>query len=166
MLSGKQLHVLYIYLLYLSQNWPTKKMAAISIMSLNKSGVLRFPQKRLFTLRMIKVFIDVWMKLVALSPNVPWSRNKGRHERKICQNLQSNFELNSQLLCSHAPTGTVTDGNMELGKGNIDFVTVSNFPRNNYLPLTLTSKKIPLLFKYLIWVFPNFYKQWEKPYST
>ena len=33
-------------------------MTAISVMSLNKAGVHSFPTKCLFTLRMVKVFID------------------------------------------------------------------------------------------------------------
>ena len=49
-------HVLCISLLFLSQSRSTmKKIAAVKAISSNKTGILSFPQKCLFTLRMVKV---------------------------------------------------------------------------------------------------------------
>ena len=49
-------HVLCISLLFLSQSRSTmKKIAAVKVISSNKTGILSFPQKCLFTLRMVKV---------------------------------------------------------------------------------------------------------------
>ena len=58
-------HILYICLLILSQSWPTfKKIAAINLTLLNETDVYNFPQKCLFTLTIVTVCINVWMKLV------------------------------------------------------------------------------------------------------
>ena len=43
---------------------------------LNKTVTENFPQKCLFTLRMIRVFINVWMNMVVLLPKFSWSRYK------------------------------------------------------------------------------------------
>ena len=49
---------------------------------LNKIDVQNFPQKCLFTLKMIRVFIHVWLNLVVLLPKFSWSQYKGRPESK------------------------------------------------------------------------------------
>ena len=55
---------------FLSRSWYTiKKMAAaINVTSLNKTNVLSFPLKCLFTLRMVRDSINAWLTLVVLLP--------------------------------------------------------------------------------------------------
>ena len=43
---------------------------------LNKTDKQNFPQKCLFTLRMTRVFINVWMNMMVLLPKFSWSRYK------------------------------------------------------------------------------------------
>ena len=66
-----------------------KKMASINVTLLNKTDVQNFPQKYLFTLRTIWVFINVWLNLVVLFPNFSWSRWKGQLEWKSSRYLQN-----------------------------------------------------------------------------
>ena len=47
-------------------------MASLIVKSLNKTDVPNFTQKYLFSLRIIEVFIDVWLNLVVLLPNFLW----------------------------------------------------------------------------------------------
>ena len=63
----------------------TKKMAAINFMPLNKTDTHIFPEKFLFTFRMVKVFVNIWQNLVVLLPDISWSQYKGRHELKKSQ---------------------------------------------------------------------------------
>ena len=46
---------------------------------LNKTDTQNFPQKCLFTLRMITGFINVWMNMVVLLPKFSWSQYKDTH---------------------------------------------------------------------------------------
>ena len=46
---------------------------------LNKTDTQNFPQKCLFTLRMIAGFINVWMNMVVLLPKFSWSQYKDTH---------------------------------------------------------------------------------------
>lgn len=118
-----------------------------------KSKIKRnFPQKCLFTFKIVRVFVNVWLKLV-LSPNLSASRSNDRHERKnrtfgiLLHGIESGFAL-------IATTFTLTDGNKELGSGNTGFLRVLNFPWSNYLHEKRFYFKIrKVFFKSLIWAF-------------
>ena len=82
MLNGKQLFVRSLNNCFLSQSWSTiKKMAAINVTSLNKTDGQCFPQKYLFTLRMItKIFINVWLELLQTFHDHDTERSEFREE--------------------------------------------------------------------------------------
>ena len=56
-----------------------KRMAAINVTSLKKTGGQNFLQKCLFTLRMIQVFINVLLNQVVLYPKFSWSQYKDQN---------------------------------------------------------------------------------------
>ena len=62
---------------FISQSSSTvKKVAAINVISLNKTDVEHFPWKFLFTRSRIRAFKNAWLHLVALLLNFSWSRYK------------------------------------------------------------------------------------------
>ena len=75
MLNQIVVHILYTCFMFLNWIWSTiKKMAAISMTPLNKTNVNSLPLKSFFTLRMVGVFINVWLNLVLLLPSFSWSK--------------------------------------------------------------------------------------------
>ena len=98
---------------------------------LNKSDIPKFYPK-MFTLRMIRVFIKTSLNMVILLPKCSWSRYKVVMNRKTIP--PGYLALNSEGDYAHiSTTRSLTDGNMNLGGGNKSFLMVSNFPENNYL---------------------------------
>ena len=96
---------------FIKQNWRTK-----------------FSTKMLW---MIRVFLNVWLNLEVLLPNLLWSQYKGRHEWKSSKYLQN---ISYWIQRETSSTFLVTDWwQYGAGKQKHGFLTVSNFPRNNYL---------------------------------
>ena len=68
---------------------------------LNKTDKQNFPQKCLFTLRMTRVFINVWMNMVVLLLNFSWSRYKvGMNWKTVITSRSFRIEFR-EWLCPH-----------------------------------------------------------------
>ena len=70
----------------------------------NKTDVQNFPPKCLFTLKMIRVFIHVWLNPVVLLPKFSWSQYKGRPESLIPETVNTfrMFRIEfREWLCPH-----------------------------------------------------------------
>ena len=78
-----------------------KKMAAINVISLNKTDVENFPWKFLLTPRRIRAFKNAWLHLVALLLNFSWSRYKVNMMGKTVNTSRIFCIEFREWLCSH-----------------------------------------------------------------
>lgn len=108
----------------LGQKW-------VNVTSLSKTDPQNFPRKCLFTLRMIRNFINVWMNLVVLLSTAQGPASITKHSIP-----PEYFVLNSESGFTHfSTTGSLTKDNTEYGSENKDLLKVPNFPWNNCLDL-------------------------------
>ena len=97
---------------------------------LNKTDTQNVPKKCLVTLRMTRVFINVWMNMVVLLLKFSWSWYKLAMNWKTV-NTYRTFRIEfKEWLCPQwlSTPGSLTDSSINLGGRNKGFLMVPSFP--------------------------------------